>query len=74
MNEKEVPFKPFMRHSMNLGLEDFFGSPVGRRCCAAPEFTAERQLCPTNKAEIFVLHPVNFAFQKSALFLRFFLH
>jgi len=36
---------------------DFFVSPVGRRCCAAQEFRAERQLCPTNKAKNFVVRP-----------------
>jgi hypothetical protein len=32
-------------------------SLVGRRCCAAQEFRAERQLCPAKKVEILVLHP-----------------
>jgi hypothetical protein len=34
-----------------------FPSSVGRRCGAAQEFRAERQLCPARKVKIFVLHP-----------------
>jgi hypothetical protein len=34
-----------------------FTSSVGRRCCAAQEFRAERQLCPTRKMKILVLRP-----------------
>jgi hypothetical protein len=34
------------------------GSPESfRGCCAAQEFRAERQLCPTRKARIFVMRP-----------------
>ena len=36
----------------------FFVSLVGRRCCAAHEFRAERQLCPTGKAKKTVLRPL----------------
>jgi len=38
-------------------MTDFFGSPVGRRCCAALEFKAEQQFCPAKKAKIFAPHP-----------------
>ena len=34
-----------------------FTFSVGRRCCAALEFRAERQLCPATMVKVFVLRP-----------------
>jgi hypothetical protein len=34
-------------------MAEFFVYPVGRCCCAAQEFRAEQQLCPTMKVKIF---------------------
>jgi len=57
--------RPGQNHAQTTGSveqgrrTDFFGSPVGRRCCAAQEFRAERQLCPANKPKNFVLRPSN---------------
>ena len=38
-------------------MTKIFTSLVGRRCRAAQEFRAERQLCPTTMVKIFVLRP-----------------
>jgi hypothetical protein len=38
-------------------MTKIFTSLVGRRCRAALEFRAERQLCPTTMVKIYVLHP-----------------
>jgi hypothetical protein len=39
-------------------MTKIFTSSVGRRCCAAQEFRAERQPCPTMKVKILVLRPI----------------
>jgi hypothetical protein len=36
-------------------MTKIFTSLVGRRCRAAQEFRAERQLCPTTMEKVFVL-------------------
>jgi hypothetical protein len=38
-------------------MTKIFTLSAGWRCCAAQEFRAERQLCPTRKLKIFVLLP-----------------
>jgi hypothetical protein len=37
-------------------------SSAGRRCCAAQDFRAERQLCPARKVKIFVMRPAEKGF------------
>jgi hypothetical protein len=44
---------------MTPSMTKIFTSLVGRRCCAAQDFRAERQLCPALKVMIFLTPPPN---------------